>query len=131
MVKRSNPVDVAVGRNIRLNRIARGISQTELGNRIGVTFQQVQKYEKGTNRVGASRLNMISKALDVSLARLFDGIESNRSNKNADASPAMLIGEPQAFRLATAFSAISDSGLRRDIVQLVERIAKQRLSDTQ
>ena len=125
MAKRSNPVDVAVGSNIRLNRIARGISQTELGNRIGVTFQQVQKYEKGTNRVGASRLNMISKALNVPLARLFDGIESNRSNKNAEPSPAMLIGEPQAFRLATAFSTISDAALRRDIVHLVERIAKQ------
>ncbi len=130
MTKRSNPVDVAVGRNIRLNRIARGMSQTELGDRIDVTFQQVQKYEKGTNRVGASRINMISKALDIPLARLFDGIEGSRSNTTAEASPAALIGEPQAFRLATAFAAISDSGLQRDIVQLVERIAKQSVSDT-
>ena len=67
------PVDVLVGQNIRICRLQKGLSQGELGQQIGVTFQQVQKYEKGANRVGASRLNQIANVLGVSLPSLFDG----------------------------------------------------------
>jgi transcriptional regulator with XRE-family HTH domain len=122
MAKKPDPVDVLVGRNIRLYRIAAEFSQIQLGNKIGVTFQQVQKYEKGTNRVGASRLNMIAKALNVPLARLFDGVESDKT-KGGSNQTATLIAEPHAFRLASAFAKISDSDVRRNIVQLVESIA--------
>ncbi len=121
MKSKPNPVDVAVGQNIRLHRIAAGLSQTKLGQKVGVTFQQIQKYEKGTNRVGASRLNMIAKALKTPLARLFDGVEGD--SKDGSNTAARLIAEPRAFRLATAFASISDSGVRRNIVQLVESIA--------
>src|SRR5580692_5640683 len=74
MAKKSpDPVDVEVGRRIRIQRMTRGMSQTELGEKIGVTFQQVQKYEKGVNRVGASRLTRIAKVLGVSVGALFGG----------------------------------------------------------
>src|ERR1700674_5142714 len=71
--KNPDPVDVEVGRRIRIQRMARGISQTELGDKIGVTFQQVQKYEKGANRVGAGRLTRIAKVLGVSVGTFFGG----------------------------------------------------------
>src|ERR1700740_1522580 len=74
MAKRApQPVDVLVGQNIRICRLQKGLSQTELGERIGVTFQQIQKYEKGANRVGASRLTQIADVLGVPIPTLFDG----------------------------------------------------------
>ncbi len=69
------PVDRIIGQNIRANRLARGLSQGELGDQIGVTFQQVQKYETGTNRVGGSRLIQIAKALNVPAFELLEGAE--------------------------------------------------------
>lgn len=126
MTKSPNPVDVAVGRNIRMHRIAIKLSQEALGDRIGVTFQQVQKYEKGTNRVGASRLNMIATVLGIPVSRFFDDVTpSGRKNQ-----PALteLLAEPRALRLARAFAEISDGDLRQTIVQLVERLATDRKS---
>ena len=77
MAKRSPlPIDVLVGQNIRICRLQKGLSQGELGRRIGVTFQQVQKYEKGANRVGASRLTQIADVLGVPIPTLFDGAPS-------------------------------------------------------
>src|SRR5690348_1507474 len=75
-----DPIDVEVGRRIRLQRLARGLSQTELGNELGVTFQQVQKYEKGANRVGAGRLSRIAEALDVSVSQLLGDTVNARSD---------------------------------------------------
>src|ERR1700692_4808905 len=95
-----SPVDVMVGRNIRLQRFATGISQEELGRRIGVTFQQVQKYEKGTNRIGASRLTQIAQALGVSVPLLFEGVSSAPSAAAAHSATSELLAEPRAFRLA-------------------------------
>src|ERR1043166_9354483 len=73
MPKRPLPVDALVGRNIRICRLQRGLTQTELGHHLDVTFQQIQKYENGATRVGASRLTQIADALSVPLATLFDG----------------------------------------------------------
>src|SRR5579871_6767012 len=72
MAKRIEPVDKLVGQNIRIFRTAKGISQTELGNSVGVTFQQIQKYEKGANRVGSSRLAKIGAVLKVPISAFFD-----------------------------------------------------------
>ena len=69
--RRSDARDGEVGRRVRTQRLAKGLSQTELGERIGVTFQQVQKYEKGTNRIGAGRLSRIAQALEVPVAYFF------------------------------------------------------------
>src|SRR3982075_4521801 len=96
-----DPLDAMVGAKIRIFRIHRRISQTELAEQIGVTFQQVQKYEKGTNRIGASRLSRIATVLGVSIGELFETSE----NKTASAkSPFRLLAERDALRVLKAFS---------------------------
>jgi len=89
MTVRANPIDQLVGRRVRVLRVARGLSQTALASRLGLTFQQVQKYEKGTNRMSASRLHQIATVLNVDVAGLFtdafDPEASNRIGENGDA----------------------------------------------
>jgi transcriptional regulator with XRE-family HTH domain len=126
MAKKSpDPIDVEVGRRIRVQRMARGISQTELGEKIGVTFQQVQKYEKGSNRVGASRLTKIAKELGVSIGTFFGG--SSGVDQGAGAESTRLDLEylvvPGALRLLRAYGQIRESVVRRTIVTFVEKVA--------
>jgi transcriptional regulator with XRE-family HTH domain len=121
--RRPNPVDVTVGRNVRLHRLAAGLSQEALGDRIGVTFQQIQKYERGTNRIGASRLARIAEALDIPIAILFEGARSPTGGERTGKSLGELIAEPKAIRLARAFADIPDNDIRNCIVELLERIA--------
>jgi len=129
-VKRPDPVDVEVGHRIRIERLARGLSQTALANQLGVTFQQVQKYEKGVNRVGAGRLTKIAEVLGVPVGTFFSGkemLEGDDSKPSADAaSPLKLLTVSGAFRLLRAYSEIEDTTLRRSIVDLVEQISGQR-----
>jgi transcriptional regulator with XRE-family HTH domain len=122
-VRNPEPIDGVVGKHIRLRRLAKGMSQTELGKRVGVTFQQVQKYEKGVNRVGASRLLRIAEVLEVPVSYFFEGADYNNDNLSDVESPLSLIAEPQALRLVQAFSGINNTHLRRSLVELVERIA--------
>jgi transcriptional regulator with XRE-family HTH domain len=82
--RKSDPLDAMVGAKVRVFRINRGISQTALAEQLGVTFQQVQKYEKGANRIGASRLSQIATALDISIAELF---EPSREKKRRRSIP--------------------------------------------
>src|SRR5215831_21077203 len=102
-----NPVDVLVGRNIRIHRLDAGLSQTDLGKHIGVTFQQVQKYENGANRVGSGNLFKIANALNLPVGALFQGID-DKSSKSIDASPIALLAQPYALRLLRAFAQIDD-----------------------
>jgi transcriptional regulator with XRE-family HTH domain len=124
-VKRPDPVDIEVGHRIRIERLARGLSQTALANQLGVTFQQVQKYEKGVNRVGAGRLTKIAKVLGIDVSTFFSGKEMLQSepSKDGEASPLKLLTVPGAFRLLRAYGDIEESDLRRAIVDLVEQIA--------
>ena len=125
-VKRPDPVDVEVGHRIRIERLARGLSQTALANQLGVTFQQVQKYEKGVNRVGAGRLTKIAEVLGVPVGSFFAGkeiLESEPTKESGEASPLKLLTVAGAFRLLRAYSGIEDSNLRRAIVDLVEQIS--------
>jgi transcriptional regulator with XRE-family HTH domain len=122
--KGPQPVDVIVGRNIRLRRLSKGISQTELASKIGVTFQQVQKYEKGVNRVGASRLSHIAKALNVPVAEFFDGGPGPEKGDRSGESPLALLSQPQALRVVKAFSKIAESEVRRAIVGLLEKLVR-------
>lgn len=92
--RKPDPLDLMVGDRIRMFRVRRGVSQIMLAERIGVTFQQVQKYERGTNRVGASRLSVIASALGVSVGELFESSEARSCNPS---SPARLLAEPGAF----------------------------------
>jgi transcriptional regulator with XRE-family HTH domain len=121
--KKRSPVDAIVGRNVRVQRLAAGMSQQELARKIGVSFQQIQKYEKGTNRVGAGRLYRLAEIFGVPIAVLFEGVAAVPRDQRAGVSPAELIAEPQAFRLVRAFADITDIGLRSCIVVLVEQIA--------
>ncbi len=127
MGKRSpDTIDVEVGRRIRLQRIARGLSQTELGNELGVTFQQIQKYEKGVNRVGAGRLSRIAHTLGVTVSALLGGsaAEEREAAREGRLELQYLV-VPGALRLVQAYAQISQSELRRAIVELVERIAAE------
>jgi len=128
-VKRPDPVDVEVGHRIRIERLSRGLSQTALANQLGVTFQQVQKYEKGVNRVGAGRLTRIAEVLGVPVVTFFSGKEilDGEKSKDADAaSPLKLLTVSGAFRLLRAYADIEDTNLRRSIVDLVEQISSHR-----
>src|SRR5215468_4938272 len=127
--KAPNPVDKYVGSRVRMRRIMLGMSQEKLGEALGLTFQQIQKYEKGTNRVGASRLQQISEVLQVPVSFLFDGGPSGAAVSDAaaeSASPAYIadfLATSEGLALTRAFTRISDSKLRRSIVDLVEQIA--------
>jgi len=128
-VKRPDPVDVEVGHRIRIERLSRGLSQTALANQLGVTFQQVQKYEKGVNRVGAGRLTRIAEVLGVPVATFFSGkemLDSDPTKESGNASPLQLLTVSGAFRLLRAYAEIEDGNLRRSIVDLVEQISSHR-----
>jgi transcriptional regulator with XRE-family HTH domain len=117
--KRPSAVDVAVGRNVRVWRMVKGLSQAQLANRLGVTFQQVQKYEIGANRIGTGRLVKVASILGVPISALFEG------TTGADPSRSLLalVSDRRSFRLASAFAAITHSAFRLSLVELVERIA--------
>ena len=127
--KAPNPVDKYVGSRVRMRRIMLGMSQEKLGDALGLTFQQVQKYEKGTNRVGASRLQQISEILQVPVSFLFDGGPSGTTNGESfgeGTSPAYVsdfLATSEGLALTRAFTRISDAKMRRSIVELVEQIA--------
>lgn len=127
--KAPNPVDRYVGSRVRMRRIMLGMSQEKLGEALGLTFQQVQKYEKGTNRIGASRLQQISEILQVPVSFLFDGSPAGRhavEGMGEAPSPAYVsdfLATSDGLALTRAFTRIADPKLRRSIVDLVEQMA--------
>jgi transcriptional regulator with XRE-family HTH domain len=127
--KAPNPVDKYVGSRVRMRRIMLGMSQEKLGEALGLTFQQVQKYEKGTNRVGASRIQHISEILQVPVSFLFEGGPSgipSAEGHREGSSPAYIsdfLATAEGLALTRAFTRISDAKLRRSIVEMVEQIA--------
>jgi transcriptional regulator with XRE-family HTH domain len=128
--KSPNPTDKYVGSRVRMRRLMLGMSQEKLGEKLGLTFQQVQKYEKGTNRIGASRLQHISQILKVPVAFFFEGV-SGPGKLNEDGSSKAPVADyvsdflssSDGLALTKAFSNIKDSKLRRKVVDLVEEIA--------
>lgn len=118
--KSPDPMDILVGRNIRIHRLKRGMAQEKLADALGLTFQQVQKYEKGTNRVGSGRLHKIASIFELPVASLFEGAEERTSGAGSNLD--MLV-EPHVLRIVKAMSGIRDAAMRRSIVDLVERIA--------
>ena len=129
VAKALNPIDKHVGNRIRMRRMMLGMSQGTLGTALGLTFQQVQKYEKGANRVGASRLQQISQALQVPVAFFFEGApplpgRSNGANDEpAQADVSNFLTTSEGLALSQAFMRIKDATLRRRIVDLVQGIA--------
>lgn len=130
--KKPNPIDIHVGSRIRLRRTMLGMSQEKLGESLGITFQQIQKYEKGTNRVGASRLQNISNILNVPVSFFFEdapGDTSSGQSGMAEASSSNYVvdflSSSEGLQLNRAFVKINDAKVRRKIVELVKALAAE------
>ena len=124
----ASPVDLHVGTRIRMRRQLMNMSQEKLGNSLGVTFQQVQKYERGTNRVGASRLWDISRILDVPISFFYDGLDNDFEYVQAaegDQMPIVydFINSSDGVALAKAVSKIKNKAVRRQILELARSLA--------
>ena len=115
-----NSTDVQVGEAIRARRLIAGISQQALADRLGVSFQQVQKYEEGINRVGAGRLPQIAESFNVPISALF----SVSAEASADAPSVSLIPDKSTLRLLVSFAGVSNRAIRRGLIDLVDAIAK-------
>jgi len=134
--KKPNPIDIHVGSRIRLRRTMLGMSQEKLGESLGITFQQIQKYEKGTNRVGASRLQNISTILNVPVSFFFEDAPADVSGGQpgmAEASSSNYVvdflSSSEGLQLNRSFVKISDAKVRRKIVDLVKALAADEDAD--
>lgn len=123
MAKCSDPIDVRVGQRIRAYRLGKRMSQTDLGEKVGVTFQQIQKYESGANRLGSSRLKKVATILGVPVAALFGEDGSSLDEPNADLLTELL-SRPCAARLLQAFYGITDARKRIALLNLAENMAE-------
>jgi transcriptional regulator with XRE-family HTH domain len=126
--KQATSIDARVGHQIRLRRIALDMSQEELGKHLGLTFQQVQKYEKGVNRIGAGRLFELSRILDVGILYFYEGLVDKRLGRpfgfaEENAPTAALPQKSEAEQLSSAFTRIANTKVRRRIVDLVRDLA--------
>lgn len=127
--KKPNPIDIHVGSRVRLRRNMLGMSQEKLGEKLGITFQQVQKYEKGTNRVGASRLQAIASILEAPVSFFFEDAPGQGANHakgfsedSATSYVVDFISSAEGLQLNRAFVRITDPKLRRKIIDLVRTI---------
>ena len=130
----ANPVDVHVGTRVRLRRQVLKMSQEKLGDQLGVTFQQVQKYERGANRIGASRLWKISDVLNVPINFFFDGLNDQTAQgefAENDQMPIVydFINSPDGVALAKAVSQIKSKAVRRQILELARSLANDASRD--
>ena len=128
--KKPNPTDIHVGSRIRLRRNMLGMSQEKLGENLGITFQQIQKYENGTNRVGASRLQAIATILSVPVAFFFEDLpgEEGTANRGFAEDPSTTFAidfctSAEGLQLNRAFVRIQDQKVRRRIIELVKSLA--------
>jgi transcriptional regulator with XRE-family HTH domain len=131
--KSPNPIDIHVGSRLRMRRMMLSLSQEKLGDALGITFQQIQKYEKGINRIGAGRLQTIARILDVPISYFYeDAPESGEPIRNmargfAETTDTSYVSElltsSDGLKLTQAFLKIQDNQVRRKIVDLVRAIA--------
>lgn len=129
--KKPNPVDAHVGSRVRLRRMLLGMSQERLGESMGLTFQQVQKYEKGVNRIGASRLFQISKILDVPVQFFFEeapyvgeaGKPGGMAEADSEAFILEFLNSREGLELNRAFVKIADAKVRKGVVDLVRALS--------
>jgi len=128
MNKVPNSIDVHVGSRIRFRRTTLGLSQEKLGDGLGITFQQVQKYEKGTNRVGASRLQNIASILNVPISFFFEEAAiAAGEGPNEISDISIFISSSEGLALNRAFVSISDPAVRQSIVKLAKSVAKNEI----
>ena len=124
-VKSPDATDAGVGEKIRSQRLVRRLSQTDLGKKVGITFQQIQKYEKGVNRVGAGRLQRIAEVLDVPVSFFFEGASGHGPEADNINEGLGFLESAAAVRVVRAFAEIKDQQIRRAIVTLLEELAAQ------
>jgi transcriptional regulator with XRE-family HTH domain len=124
--KSPDSTDVAVGQRIRSQRLMLGLSQTELGNKLGITFQQIQKYEKGTNRVSVGRLQQIAQLFKMPVSFFFEGASGKSPSADHINESLEFLDTAASVRLVRSFAEIDDAEVRRDIVAFVEAIAEAR-----
>ena len=128
--KQANPIDGQVGNRVRLRRMLVGMSQERLGEHLGLTFQQVQKYEKGVNRIGAGRLFQVAQILGVPISYFYEGVieQSAESMRKGDATtpPVMeFLSSGEGLQLTLAFMRIKDSKVRKRVIDLVKSLAEE------
>jgi transcriptional regulator with XRE-family HTH domain len=124
--KPPNPIDVHVGERVRMWRTERKISRITLGEALGLTDQQIQKYEKGTNRIGASRLQQICAVLEIPVSLLFEGAPGSAPFEGGMSQDVIdFMESEEGVRVVAAFSRITDRKMRRGIARLANRIAEQ------
>jgi transcriptional regulator with XRE-family HTH domain len=128
--KKPNPTDIHVGSRIRMRRNMLGMSQEKLGENLGITFQQIQKYEKGTNRVGASRLQAIASILEVPVSFFFADAAGRETADVTGLSEGKsanfvvdFVSSGEGLQLNRAFARIGDPKIRRRIIDLVKALA--------
>ena len=130
-----HPMDIHVGSRVRLRRMMQGLSQDKLGEELGLTFQQVQKYEKGVNRIGASRLYDIARVLEVPVQFFYDdfgdgpetmiGFAETNPKTEERADFMQLLSTPEGMQLCRAYAAIKDYQVRRRVLDLVKALGEE------
>lgn len=141
----NQPVDKHVGVKVRARRLLKGLTQTELADKVGITFQQIQKYERGANRISASRLHQFSKILEAPISYFFDGIESGEMltldsvkkrsfSDNAQIAMEMdidsedyqhIMAQKDTIKIVRAYYGIKDAKLRKQLLEMAKTMAKQ------
>lgn len=132
MIKTPDPIDKHAGAKLRMRRMMVGMSQGKLGDALGVTFQQIQKYEKGTNRISASRLQQLARVLDVQPAFFFEtppvsseGGAPTLAEPNGSSYVVDFLSTSEGLQLNRAFALIRDAKVRKKIIDLVVSLAKE------
>ena len=126
VTKKANPIDGQVGNRVRIRRMLVGMSQERLGDLLGLTFQQVQKYEKGINRIGAGRLFEIARILDVPVGFFYDGVDGAADGLSEASAPVMeFVSSSEGLQLSLAFMKIRDPKVRKRVLDLVKSLAEE------
>jgi len=134
--RRANPIDVHVGSRVRLRRMLLGMSQEKLGEHLGLTFQQIQKYEKGINRIGASRLFDLSQVLGVPVQYFYEELPvrdgeagaAGLTDRPSENYAVEFLGSREGLELNKAFARVGDLRVRRSIVELIRALASETTS---
>ena len=129
--KQANPIDIQVGNRVRIRRMLIGMSQERLGDLLGLTFQQVQKYEKGVNRIGAGRLFEVSRILNVPVDFFYEGVATELAGqpgmREPEGTPPVMefMSSGEGLQLSLAFMKIKDAKVRKRVLDLVKSLAEE------
>ena len=127
--KQANPIDIQVGNRVRIRRMLIGMSQERLGDLLGLTFQQVQKYEKGVNRIGAGRLYEVARILNVPVNFFYEGVSEVTGQPGlgeSEGAPVMdFVSSGEGLQLSLAFMKIKDAKVRKRVLDLVKSLAEE------